>query len=262
MFTRLSLLTTLTAAVGLLGISCGGDSNQTPPATTGEAFVDGTPASSPTQSRPPTQDSGTATSGGSPAATRPAVTAAAATATASGPLKLTPSQTEGPFYPPNKPTDRDNDLTVVRGQPGPATGTPLLLSGTLVRRDGTPVAGATVEIWHVDQNGIYLHPQQPEADRDKNFQSYGESVTDATGAWSFRTTSPPAYEGRPRHIHVKVRVDGKEVLTTQVYFEGDPLLANDGVSRNSDVSLMTVKPEAATDGGKQVEKATWRIVIA
>jgi protocatechuate 3,4-dioxygenase, beta subunit len=259
MFIKLPLFNALAAAAALLATACGSDSNSTPATSTGQ----GIDATAPATSAP---SSATSASGTQASATRQATpapaTPATAAATVSGPLTLTPSQTEGPYYPPTKPADRDNDLTLVSGQSGTAAGTALLLGGTLVRQDGTPIAGATVEIWQVDENGIYLHPQQPEASRDKNFQSYGESVTDAAGNWSFRTINPPAYEGRPKHIHVKVRIDGREVLTTQIYFEGDPLLANDGVSRGSDISLMTIKPEASMDSGKQVEKATWRIVIA
>ncbi|MFN0145646.1 MAG: hypothetical protein ACKVT1_03990 [Dehalococcoidia bacterium] len=263
MFTTRSALTISAAALGLLAAACGGDGKASPTTFTGQVVVDGTPAAS-----------ATAAATSSPAATAPATatrpatqataasTQPAATPTQAGPLTLTPSQTEGPYYPPTKPADRDNDLTVVKGGSGTAGGDVLVLNGTLLNKDGKPVAGATVEIWQVDKNGVYLHPQQPEAQRDKAFQSYGESVTDASGAWSFRTIEPPAYEGRPKHIHLKVRIDGNEVLTSQIYFEGDPLLANDGVSRNSNVSLMTVKVEATTEGAKQVKKASWRIVIS
>ncbi len=250
MFNRLSILTLAAAAVGLLAAACS-DSDAKPAASTTTTGAGNAATASTT--------TGAATGTTAP---RTATMAAASSTAVSGPLTLTPSQTEGPYYPPTKPADRDSDLTVVKGGSGTAGGDVLVITGTLLRKDGTPVAGATVEIWQVDKNGIYLHPQQPEAQRDKAFQSYGESVTDAAGAWSFRTIEPPAYEGRPKHIHVRVRIDGKDVLTSQIYFEGDPLLANDGVSRNSNVSLMTVKTETVAEGGQQVKKATWRIVIA
>ena len=50
--------------------------------------------------------------------------------------------------------------------------------------------------------------------------------TDAKGAYRFETIIPGHYlngpQYRPAHIHVKVHVGGSELLTTQLYFEGDP----------------------------------------
>ena len=143
--------------------------------------------------------------------------------TGSDPLEPTPAQQGGPFYPVEKPDDRDNDLVVVEGRPEPASGEVLLLTGRLLATDGAPIAGAVVEIWQVDQNGIYLHPRDPGIDnRDPNFQGYGESVTDDNGDWSFRTVDPGYYEPRPRHIHLRVVADGEVVLTSQIYFSDDP----------------------------------------
>ena len=64
----------------------------------------------------------------------------------------------------------------------------------------------------------------------ETFQFYGHSVTDATGAYLFRTIMPGEYEPRPRHIHVKVKIDGVEALTTQFYFDEDrAALRNEGL---------------------------------
>ena len=123
--------------------------------------------------------------------------------------------------PVASPEDRDADLTVVLGMRAPALGEPLIVSGWLLRPDGPAVEGATVEIWQTDHQGVYLHPGDPDFERrDRGFQGYGESVTDADGRWSFRTILPEVYGSRPRHIHAKVRLDGSELLTTQIYFSG------------------------------------------
>ena len=165
--------------------------------------------------------------------TTPGSTAAApATATRSNPtttvsvdrsLVPTPSQQEGPFYPVSKPRDRDNDLTEINGESGVAGGQVLIISGLLVDTTGEPIQGATIEIWQTDENGIYLHPGDPGVDdRDPAFQGYGESITQSDGSWGFRTINPGYYEPRPRHIHLKVLMDGGVVLTSQVYFSDDP----------------------------------------
>ena len=128
---------------------------------------------------------------------------------------FTPSQGEGPYYTVEKPADRDNDLVALAG----ATGTPvrkiLDFGGRLYDGAGMPVAGAAIEIWQTDSSGVYLHPNDPGTSRrDANFQFYGEAVTEEDGSYSFRTLYPGYYEPRPRHIHVKVKVDGQEMLTT------------------------------------------------
>ena len=108
-----------------------------------------------------------------------------------------------------------------------------------------PVAGAIIEIWQTDNNGIYLHPNdRGRARRDVNFQSYGEAVTAHDGSYHFRTIVPGRYEPRPRHIHVKVRLNGQEQLTTQFYFDNDPTLASDsifaGASEEQEAMIMQV----------------------
>ncbi|CAM9533482.1 unnamed protein product [Discosporangium mesarthrocarpum] len=166
--------------------------------------------------------------------------------TAVGILEVTPAQTAGPFYPLVKPDDRDNDLTIVADAAGVAEGNVLQLNGILLWEEGgTPVAGATVEIWQADNRGIYMHPNALGAEgRDPNFQSYGETTTDADGLLGFRTVIPAQYSSRPRHIHVKVLVGGIERLTTQIYFRGDPNLATDAVfkSTGSSGQLLLIDP--------------------
>ena len=143
---------------------------------------------------------------------------------------FTPSQGEGPYYPVNKLEDRDNDLTVLEGADGSPAGDVIEFGGFVYDAAGRPLPDAVVEIWQTDSSGVYLHPGDPGTDqRDVNFQFYGESITAADGSYSFRTILPGHYEPRPRHIHVKVKLDGQELLTTQFYFEGDPELAGESM---------------------------------
>lgn len=103
-----------------------------------------------------------------------------------------------------------------------AQGEVILISGRVLAADGTPLPGAAVEFWQTDNSGVYDHPGDPgTANRDMGFQFYGTSVADADGIYSFRTIKPGEYEPRPTHIHVKVKLDGRELLTTQFYFAED-----------------------------------------
>ena len=159
---------------------------------------------------------------------------------------FTPSQSEGPFYPVEKPQDRDSDLVVLDGATGRPAGTILQFGGSLYDASGMPVPAAVIEIWQTDNNGIYLHPSdRDQALRDVNFQSYGESVTAEDGSYRFRTIMPRIYSSRPRHIHVKVRLDGRELLTTQFYFGNDAEMAGDHVVASAGDALQALIMEVA-----------------
>lgn len=143
---------------------------------------------------------------------------------------FTPAQGEGPYYPVDKPDDQDNDLTNLAGADGEPAGQVIEFGGVVYDSAGVPTPGIVVEIWQTDDNGVYLHPNDPGTEqRDRNFQFYGEAVTNSDGRYSFRTILPGHYEPRPRHIHVKVKYEGQELLTTQFYFAGDPELADEAM---------------------------------
>ena len=115
-----------------------------------------------------------------------------------------------------------NDLTALDGATGAPAGEIIEFSGTLYDRNGRVIPNATIEIWQTDANGVYLHPDDPStAQRDVNFQFYGEAVTDENGRYAFRTVFPGEYEPRPRHIHFKVKLDGETLITSQFYFASD-----------------------------------------
>lgn len=118
-------------------------------------------------------------------------------------------------------TEEQNILSSF-SQPVTAAGEILILYGHVLDRSGQPLNGYAVEIWQVDTNGSYDHPNDPSTqNRDRNFQFYGTSTTDENGLFAFRTIVPARYEPRPRHIHFKVKQVGAEVLTSQFYFSGD-----------------------------------------
>src|SRR5207253_5028643 len=88
---------------------------------------------------------------------------------------------------------------------------------------------ALVEIWQVDNNGVYLHSRDNHAKRDANFQGFGRFMTGSTGEYYFRTIKPVAYSGRTRHIHFAIKMKGREKWTTQCYVKGEPLNQRDGI---------------------------------
>jgi len=146
-------------------------------------------------------------------------------------LLRTPSQTEGPFYPDKLPLDTDNDLITVNDSTTPALGEVTHLSGRILDGRGDPIRDSLVEIWQVDNNGIYLHTKENQTKRDRNFQGFGRFLTGSTGEYYFRTIKPAAYTGRTRHIHFAIKMKGREKWTTQCYVKGEPLNERDGVLR-------------------------------
>ncbi len=145
-------------------------------------------------------------------------------------LVRTPSQMEGPFYPVKLPLDTDNDLLIVNDAITPAVGEVTHLSGRLLDAKGNPLRAALVEIWQVDANGAYLHEGSSNHEkRDRNFQGFGRFLTGTTGEYYFRTVKPVAYPGRTPHIHVAVKIKGREKWTTQCYIKGHAQNERDGL---------------------------------
>ena len=118
----------------------------------------------------------------------------------------TPKQTEGPYWTPDSP--QRNDLTA-DGAPGAR----MTLTGTVVDTACRPVPGTLLDFWQCDGNGVY---------DNAGYKLRGHQYTDANGAFQLVTVKPGLYPGRTRHFHVKVRPPGGEVLTTQLYFPGEP----------------------------------------
>ena len=118
----------------------------------------------------------------------------------------TPAQTAGPYFTPNSP-----EQSVLR-ESGMA-GTPIDLGGFVLTRSCRPVAGALVELWHADDAGEY---------DNEGYRLRGHLFTGAAGRYLFETIVPGLYPGRTRHFHLKFQAPNQPVLTTQLYFPGEP----------------------------------------
>ena len=140
-------------------------------------------------------------------------------------------QTEGPFFKPSSP-ERAELI-----EPGLA-GQPIELVGFVLTRNCKPVAGALVDLWHADDKGEY---------DNSGFRLRGHQRADADGRFAFRTIVPGAYEGRTRHFHVKVAPPTGRLLTTQLYFPGEPNNRRDGLFRN-ELLIRTAKNQGSFAG--------------
>ena len=143
--------------------------------------------------------------------------------------ELTPSQTEGPYFTPRSPAKQD----FAADAPG---GERMTIAGYVLSKNCQPVAKALVELWHADESGTY---------DNSGYRLRGHQFTDAQGRWWFDTIVPGLYPGRTRHYHFKVQRSGGEVLTTQLYFPGEP-----GNERDRIFSEALLLDVTATSDGK------------
>ncbi len=118
----------------------------------------------------------------------------------------TPPQMEGPYFKPNSP--RRTSL-IQAGTPG----TRLTVTGYVFGRACRPIPQVLLDFWQADAYGTY---------DNVGFRFRGHQFTDASGAFRLTTVVPGLYPGRTRHLHVKVQAPGRPVLTTQLYFPGEP----------------------------------------
>ena len=167
-------------------------------------------------------------------------------------LTLTPSQTEGPFYPDRLPLDTDNDLLVLNDSTTPSAGI-----GRILDARGEPIRNAVVEIWQADANGVYLHKGSDNAGkRDPHFQGFGRFLTGSSGEYQFRTIRPVPYPGRTPHIHYSVKIPGQAKFTTQCYVRGEAGNEKDGVLKgiqDAKARASLIVPFAPLPGSKAGE---------
>jgi protocatechuate 3,4-dioxygenase beta subunit len=140
---------------------------------------------------------------------------------------LDPTLTAGPYW-----REEGLERSDIRGDtsgsasPNPRPGVTLVLTVAVQASAGSaclPLAGAQVDVWHCDANGLYSDVAGSPNTVGQNFLR-GAQVTDAQGRASFTTIYPGWYPGRTVHVHVKVRTfdaarNVTTEATTQLFFD-------------------------------------------
>lgn len=145
---------------------------------------------------------------------------------------LTLSERTGPMDLARRLNANDHDLS--RPVPGGARamGQLIHVSGRVTDEDGTPIAGAVIELWQANAAGKYIHEaDRHEAPLDPNFTGWGRLVTGGEGEYEFITIKPGAYPvtesdwwWRPPHIHFSIiGPSWMNRYVTQMFFPGEPL---------------------------------------
>src|ERR1700724_730459 len=151
----------------------------------------------------------------------------------------TESTVFGPFHRLGAPEMPAGGNIAQRDQKG----APTLVSGRVLDLDGKPIAGAVLDVWQAQTNGLYdSQDQDPEA-----LHMRGKFRSDAEGRYLIRTVLPVNYpipsDGpvgrmlkatgrhpwRPAHIHFVVTADGYEPVTTHIFDRRDEYLGSDAV---------------------------------
>jgi protocatechuate 3,4-dioxygenase beta subunit len=166
----------------------------------------------------------------SPSASTAAVTAAPTTAGSASVAVLPscivrPALTEGPYF-----VDEKLDRSDIRSDPSTnanRSGIPLALTFLVSKVSGAAcaaLAGATVDVWHCDAQGVYSDATDPTFGSTKGTKFLrGYQTTDANGMAKFTTIWPGWYQGRAVHVHFKIRTAaalGKvSDFTSQLFFD-------------------------------------------
>jgi hydroxyquinol 1,2-dioxygenase len=176
------------------------------------------------------------------------------------PAGATGSTVFGPFFVEGSPRFEPGD-DIAAGAPGE----PCLVQGHVLSLEGEPVAGARIEVWQADDEGLY-DVQRAELDHPR---ARGHLWSDRGGRFWFWTVKPTAYpipvDGpvgellaaagrgimRPAHVHFMVEAAGFQKLITHVFVAGDPYLGTDavfGVKRSLVAAFERHDPGTAPDG--------------
>lgn len=149
-------------------------------------------------------------------------------------LEQSVSEISGPVFGDGDFGPLDHDLIKNYAKNGDPVGERIIVHGRVLDENARPVPKTLVEIWQANAGGRYRHKKDTYlAPIDPNFGGCGRTMTDDDGYYFFRTVKPGAYpwrnmvnNWRPAHIHVSIfGAAFSQRLITQLYFEGDPLIA-------------------------------------
>jgi hydroxyquinol 1,2-dioxygenase len=162
----------------------------------------------------------------------------------------TPNTVLGPFH-----IDGSPPLGFGADMSDGIAGTPLFVHGRVVDLDGKPVAGAVLDVWQADGDGMY-EAQLP-VDEARLRAKY---ATREDGSYLVRTVAPLGYaipmDGpvgqligataishfRPAHVHFLIDVPGYEPLVTHLFREGAEYLDSDVVFGTKQELVVAFEP--------------------
>jgi hydroxyquinol 1,2-dioxygenase len=178
----------------------------------------------------------------------------------------------GPFFVENSP-----EIPIGGDLSGGAPGEPCWVEGTVADSDGTPVAGARIEVWEADEDGRYDVQYG-----DDRVAGRAHLFSDAEGRFSFWAITPTPYpiphDGpvgemlaavgrspmRASHLHFMVSAPGQRTLVTHIFVRGDDLLDSDtvfGVKESLVKDFHRQSPGTPAPGGREISGPWSRVAF-
>jgi hydroxyquinol 1,2-dioxygenase len=174
------------------------------------------------------------------------------------------STVQGPYYWDGAP-ELPNGANLAVG----VKGEPAFYSGRVLSSDGTPIAGALLDVWSGDGEGTY----DMQMEGDVGMKARGRIRTDAQGKYAFRSIKPEYYpvptDGpvgvmlnrmgrhpmRPGHIHMIVSAPGHHAITTHLFAAGSQYIDSDAVFgvKESLVTAYAKHPAGAAPDGTRID---------
>ncbi|WP_210403949.1 dioxygenase [Pararhodobacter marinus] len=176
------------------------------------------------------------------------------------PQGATPNTPAGPFYRADAPDVPLGGSLCLDGK-----GESLRVTGQVRALAGTPLAGARVEVWHANDQGLY---ENQEPDQQPEFNLRGKLTADPQGRFAFHTIRPAGYAlpgdgpvamlltrlglslDRPAHLHFRVSAPGYQTLTTQIFDRADPAIGRDAVFGVKPELLAEFRAHPSKDGAR------------
>lgn len=179
------------------------------------------------------------------------------------PAGATETTVFGPFFVEARP-----EFALGGNMSEGVSGIPMFVSGTVRNVDGEPIANATIDAWHSDEEGFY------DVQRGMELKMRGKFHADANGRFWFWSVRPRYYpipdDGpvgemlsaqnrhpfRPEHVHFMISQKGYETLVTHLFIEGDQYLDSDvvfGVKNSLITNYKECPPGIAPDGREMNE---------
>jgi len=182
------------------------------------------------------------------------------------------SEITGPVFSHDELGPLDNDLIMNYAKEGLPVGERIIVHGYVWDENARPVRNALVEVWQANAGGRYRHKKDTYiAPIDPNFGGCGRMLTDEDGHYVYRTIKPGPYpwrnyvnDWRPAHIHYSISGTGfAQRLITQMYFEGDPLIATCPILRSIPTESAVRQLIAPLDrnAGVQLDSLAYRFDI-
>ena len=137
----------------------------------------------------------------------------------------TPQQTEGPYYKTGSP----ERVNIAEDLPGEK----LTVVGFVFDKNCKPLVNAWADFWQADSFGVY---------DNSGYKLRGYQFTDKDGKYTLETIVPASYENRPPHIHIKIKSEGGQILTSQLYFPDATQNQTDSIFNRALIMEITDSP--------------------